>query len=248
MDPIVLNWHDSVIRQSDVELLRGPHWLNDVIVSFWLEYIQRELCLGSHGVLFVGAEVTQLVKLSEEHEICLFLDPLNAHESDYLAFPINDNCEGHSAGGSHWSLLAYSRKEDAWIHYDSSGGAGNITSARMVCKRVSGYLDSKTNASGYLDSKTNVSGYLDSKTNASGYLEDIPRHRETSASRHRIAKAVCTQQNNSYDCGVFLLLNAQHLASCAQTGTELGENLVQRWQTDELRTTICETIQRLAKQ
>ena len=37
MDPIVLSYHDSLLRQSDVALLEGSNWLNDRIIGFFFE-------------------------------------------------------------------------------------------------------------------------------------------------------------------------------------------------------------------
>lgn len=40
-DARVLSYHDVLLRKADVELLRGPHWLNDQVsfaamTSAWL--------------------------------------------------------------------------------------------------------------------------------------------------------------------------------------------------------------------
>jgi sentrin-specific protease 8 len=36
-----LNFHDSCLKLSDVDLLKGPHWLNDQIISFYFEYLEK---------------------------------------------------------------------------------------------------------------------------------------------------------------------------------------------------------------
>ena len=36
-DPIVLSFQDSLLRQSDVELLDGNRWLNDKLIGFAFE-------------------------------------------------------------------------------------------------------------------------------------------------------------------------------------------------------------------
>jgi len=30
---VVLSFNDSLVRQSDVQLLDGPHWLNDIVIA-----------------------------------------------------------------------------------------------------------------------------------------------------------------------------------------------------------------------
>ena len=36
-DPVVLSFHDSCLRQSDMNLLSGTHWLNDKLIGFAFE-------------------------------------------------------------------------------------------------------------------------------------------------------------------------------------------------------------------
>ena len=40
-DPVVLNYHDSVLRKSDLLLLEKPNWLNDNIIAFAFQYFQE---------------------------------------------------------------------------------------------------------------------------------------------------------------------------------------------------------------
>ena len=37
----ILSYHDVVIRESDVHLLDGPRWLNDVVIHFYYEWLSR---------------------------------------------------------------------------------------------------------------------------------------------------------------------------------------------------------------
>ena len=92
MDPIVLSFHDSLLRQSDVQLLDGSNWLNDKIIGFYFEYgtpflqplhescpvhlphryleyvVFREF---SDRVCFVTPDVTQFIKLYEGSRLSL---------------------------------------------------------------------------------------------------------------------------------------------------------------------------------
>ena len=40
-DPVILSYHDSVLRQSDLVLLERPNWLNDNIIAFAFQYFQE---------------------------------------------------------------------------------------------------------------------------------------------------------------------------------------------------------------
>lgn len=206
-DRVVLSFHDSLLRESDLELLSGRNWLNDALIAFWLEYIQHTLFPDQHRALCVSPEVTQLLKLGDQAEINVFLDPLEANHKDYILLPVNDNMSTVSSGGSHWSLLVFSRFDNKWYHYDSQRGS-NFRDARCLVQRINKYLE------------------------RDAVLVD----------------ATCTQQDNSYDCGAFVMLNAQHAASAAASGAPLGTNCAPRYHAAEMRTTLAELVEQLKKE
>lgn len=127
-DQIVLSFHESLLRQSDVALLQGPHWLNDHIISFYLEYLDMVVYKDNTDLLFISTEVTQCLKIVSANEINMFLEPLDAVNKSFIFFPLNDN-ELDQVGGSHWSLLVFSRPEQSFYHFDS------LTSNELHCER-----------------------------------------------------------------------------------------------------------------
>lgn len=101
------------------------------------------------------------------------LEPLNPrNRKKVIFFAVNDNESTH-AGGSHWSLLVFSRPELAFFHFDSIPGHNRSTTKKIVNLLKLG-LNCATAA------------YQDQD---------------------------CTQQNNHYDCGIHLLVNAENIAS-----------------------------------
>ncbi|CAB3234073.1 unnamed protein product [Arctia plantaginis] len=58
-----------------------------------------------------------MVKTDEIHT---FLNPLGISFKQFVFFPLNDNNTPDVAGGSHWSLLVYSKPENSFFHFDSS--------------------------------------------------------------------------------------------------------------------------------
>lgn len=106
----VLSYNESLLRKSDVDLLKGPHWLNDTIISFYFEYLEIECFKGDKKLIFVSPEVTQCIKISPLRELKIFLDPLVNEKVNpkFIFFALNDNEQTEYSGGSHWSLLAYS--------------------------------------------------------------------------------------------------------------------------------------------
>lgn len=117
-EKIVLNYQNSLLRSSDVNLLTGPYWLNDLIISFYMEYLEADVYQNNKDILFVSPEVVQCIKLVSKEEMSVFLDPLNAAEKSFIFFPLNDN-EEDRAGGHHWSLLVFSRPEQTFFYFDS---------------------------------------------------------------------------------------------------------------------------------
>lgn len=106
----VLSYNESLLRKSDVDLLKGPHWLNDTIISFYFEYLELDFFKGNNSFLFVSPEVTQCIKISPQEELNIFLDPLiKEKDPKFIFFALNDNELTEYSGGSHWSLLLYSR-------------------------------------------------------------------------------------------------------------------------------------------
>lgn len=129
---VVLSYHNSLLHSSDVQLLRGPFWINDQIISFYLEYLEHER-FAAHidRLLFVSPEVTQCMKLVPREEIGIFLDPLGATTKQFIFFPINDH-QLDSAGGCHWSLLVFSRPDHRFYAIDSFADSNRSATMRFA--------------------------------------------------------------------------------------------------------------------
>lgn len=54
MDKIILSYHDSCLYESDYAIIKSStKWLNDRIISFYLEFLHREV-LKNDDILFIG--------------------------------------------------------------------------------------------------------------------------------------------------------------------------------------------------
>lgn len=136
----VLSYKDSLLRESDVNLLRGPHWLNDTLISFYFEYLGHELFPHNSALLFVPPEVTQCIKIMPSSEIGVMLEPLvQPTNKQFIFFALNDNEFTDSSGGTHWSLLVLSRPEKMIFHYDSSRGS-NESHAHCLAEKLLRYF------------------------------------------------------------------------------------------------------------
>ena len=133
-DQTVLNYHNSLLRQSDVDLLKGNHWLNDRLIGFWLEYLENEV-FSDNSVCFISPEVGQLIKLISPEEVALVLEELNLETKHYILIPVNDSISLDSPGGFHWSLLVYSSATREFYHFDSMNRA-NEREARKIATNL----------------------------------------------------------------------------------------------------------------
>ncbi|CAG0893907.1 unnamed protein product [Darwinula stevensoni] len=178
LDSIVLSYENSLLRESDLQLLEGKNWLNDKLIGFYFEYLYVQVLKENPKVCFLSPEVTQAVKLCSVSELHIFLDPLELHLKDIVFLPVNDSLSYDTPGGSHWSLLVFSRAKNAFCHFDSSSSS-NRSHVNRLTKKIEPFFK--------------VEG-------------DI-----------KVVDMKCTQQNNTYDCGVHVICNAEALVkTCIQ--------------------------------
>lgn len=176
-NPVVLNYHESLVRQSDIDILKGPCWLNDTIISFYFEYLEVDRFKRDRSLLFVSPQVTQCIKMAPILELDVFLGPLEGDKRQFIFFALNNNEETETAGGTHWSLLVFSRPESMFLHFDSSRGV-NQDQAYELSHKLKHYFGIEKNLG-------------------------------------RVGEPLCLQQANSYDCGIYVLCYAEHIAACA---------------------------------
>ncbi|KAH8384607.1 hypothetical protein KR093_002641, partial [Drosophila rubida] len=132
-DPISLSFHDSCLRMSDVQLLRGPRWLNDQILSFYYEYLSHVKYKNNSDMYFVTPEVTQCMKYMDDSDLNTIFRENKANQKSFIFFALNDN-ETADAGGTHWSLLVLSRPEKSFFHFDSYGNSNVSPSLELINK------------------------------------------------------------------------------------------------------------------
>lgn len=102
-DEVVLSFHDSLLRKSDLSLLEEGRWLNDRLIGFVFDYFtHNKFKQISDIVTFISPDVTQFLKLGEGIEIGIFLEPLDLPSQKMIFFTVNNNDSRHLAGGSHW--------------------------------------------------------------------------------------------------------------------------------------------------
>ncbi|XP_053972777.1 sentrin-specific protease 8-like [Hylaeus anthracinus] len=168
-DEIVLSYYDCLLRARDVALLQGSHWLNDVVIGFYFEYLDAKYNTSEKKEMyFMSPELTQLLKMTDPSEYSILLDHASVSECKCIFFPLN-NCDSRdTAGGSHWSLLVYCKADKMCYHFDSSKGYNNNIASKFA-KNITNFVLNKDK------------------------------------SNKKFVEADCPQQDNPYDCGVYVL-------------------------------------------
>lgn len=138
-DGMILNYNDAVLRESDLRILSGPHFLNDRIIEFYFSYISShnqsdEILLSPPAITF------WITNCTDSETLRVFVEPLNLSSRKLVIFAVNDNEDVTLAeGGCHWSLLAFERSRNVFVHHDSLGGM-NARHAKRLYRSVLGFM------------------------------------------------------------------------------------------------------------
>ncbi|KAJ3271897.1 hypothetical protein HDV01_006111 [Terramyces sp. JEL0728] len=116
----LLAYGDVQIYDEDLATLEPHQWLNDTIIEFVYEYTELEpnysfIDLVRPAILFLIANTDSDIKYTK----------------DYVFMPLNDS---DGDGGSHWSLLVYSRLENTIRHYDSMNNHNEFVAERAISR------------------------------------------------------------------------------------------------------------------
>ncbi|KAJ7947760.1 NEDD8-specific protease 1 [Quillaja saponaria] len=148
-DEKILSYNDVVLRKSDLGILGGPYFLNDQIIEFYFSYLST--CCPSDDILLVPPSMTfWIMNCPAAWSLEDFLEPLHLPDKTLVIFPINDNDDVSKAGGGfHWSLLAFERKANVFVHHDSCGSMNKIHARRLynAVARYMGFSNSAIDAS-----------------------------------------------------------------------------------------------------
>ncbi|KAH7560972.1 hypothetical protein ACOSP7_016499 [Xanthoceras sorbifolium] len=138
-DEKILSYNDVVLRQSDLDILSGPYYLNDRIIEFYFSYLSS--CHESQDVLLVPPSIAfWIMNCPDVESLKDFVEPLKLGQKELVIFPVNDNIDVSLAeGGSHWSLLAYERNENVFVHHDSNRRINGMQ-ARKLFRAVVGFM------------------------------------------------------------------------------------------------------------
>jgi len=116
-DPILVSYHDSIVRSSNLKTLDNSNWLDDSIITFAFEYLQYDSKFTkNHDQIFafVSPPVVQLLKMTDDSFAEQLLQSIEFTNKRFLFLPINDNKQVTVFGGTHWSLLILSIQSNTY--------------------------------------------------------------------------------------------------------------------------------------
>uniref|UniRef100_A0A1D1Z0K7 NEDD8-specific protease 1 n=1 Tax=Anthurium amnicola TaxID=1678845 RepID=A0A1D1Z0K7_9ARAE len=152
-DDKILCFRDVVLRRSDLDILRGPHYINDRIIEFFFSDLSSSVSLDD--ILLVPPSISfWIANCSDFEGLEDVVEPLKLSEKKVVVFTVNDNDDVTVAeGGLHWSLLAYDREKNVFIHHDSMAGLNRLYADRLY-KRVRRFLGDLGSSAGFVEGFT----------------------------------------------------------------------------------------------
>ncbi|KAL5705423.1 Ulp1 peptidase [Ranunculus cassubicifolius] len=121
-DREVLKYKDIVLRDWDLDTLRGPCFLNDQIIRFYFSYLFSST--QTDDILLVEpSESLCLANYQDDESVKEFAQSHKLSSKRLVLFAINDkDINDDNDCGSHWSVLVYDRVNNSFLHYDSMEG------------------------------------------------------------------------------------------------------------------------------
>lgn len=131
-----LSYYDILLTGDDIRSLKDD-WLTDNNISFWEEWLEREVLpkYPQARICLLRPSMTFLLMQSMDVKSIGSALP-NFGGVTHIFLPVNDSRDRERAdGGSHWSLLLVSVIDCVAFHYDSLGGA-NYYEAQKCADRL----------------------------------------------------------------------------------------------------------------
>eukprot|EP00039_Didymoeca_costata_P024112 m.9304 g.9304 ORF g.9304 m.9304 type:complete len:216 (-) comp4040_c0_seq1:889-1536(-) len=132
-------FEQSVLLETDIQLLEGPYWINDTVLGFMFEYYQHKTFCEDKSVLFLDPPTTQLIALWRESPAILgeIIAELHINQKELVFLPVNDSDAPESAGGTHWALVVLDTRNRVCTLYDSMGGNGMVRKTSNIARMLS---------------------------------------------------------------------------------------------------------------
>lgn len=184
------SYKNIFIRKGDLDTLGKNNQLNDIILSFYSEYLVEKEKLASikNDILILDpAVVVNLYFDDDIEDLYNMLTPLNLISKKIIFLPINDSKDRFNyKSGLHWALLVYFVEQNKFFYVDST--LSTIDNIYIIAKRLVQVLKYDAN---------NISN------NKNSIIEIT--------FKDEIELLLMGSQSNSYDCGMFVLMYMEEI-------------------------------------
>ena len=112
---------DVNLTEEDIQSLRIGQSVTDGIIALYMKLLEEafEPIVKGDRTRLLNPNMTHLFKLGKKADVMEEKIMLNIKESEWVLYPINNKMDDHEiSGGSHWSLLLYSKKDRTYYHFD----------------------------------------------------------------------------------------------------------------------------------
>ncbi|KAI9026676.1 hypothetical protein CLU79DRAFT_742885, partial [Phycomyces nitens] len=132
----LLQFHDVLVRMDDYRTLDEEQWLNDTILEFHMEYLERTSVQPKTSIKLLRPAIVQLITHTQDPREIISALPPDLNQQSAIFIPVNDGRPSAANSGSHWSLLVFLRPSCAFYYYDSMRYS-NIQEARLTARQMS---------------------------------------------------------------------------------------------------------------
>ena len=139
----ILVVYDVRLLKADYDTIKDD-WLTDTVIAFWQEHLEHEYLSKSPRSKVILLRPTMAFLLMRSPSVESLDSALPSMENvTHVFLPINNNSDVEEAeGGSHWSLLLVSLKDNVAFHYDSMSRT-NEDNAKLATQKLKKYLRSE---------------------------------------------------------------------------------------------------------
>ncbi|XP_034487055.1 sentrin-specific protease 8 [Drosophila innubila] len=128
---VSLRFHELSLRHSDVQLLQGPHALNERLLSFYYTYLQSRRYKMKPELHFLSPASSQSLRHLELRERRRLVRDLQLASKQFVFVPLSEE--------SHWSLLLVARPDRRFYYFDSEDNRHLIV-AQLLYETLRGVL------------------------------------------------------------------------------------------------------------
>ena len=117
--------------------MEGENWITITILDAFLARLEeiRGDVLKNNNILLVQPNIAQIFQYGDRESIQEYKNHFKTKKYDWIiypvsktAYPVNEKLDG----GIHWSLMVFSKKKHAFLHYDSIRGMNEMGAKKMA--------------------------------------------------------------------------------------------------------------------